>query len=133
MRDYPHIRFGWYRGAYLTSVREGEGTFLFAVDLRPEHEESRERWIVGALFFLPLILLGAYFAMRKVLKPIKWLNERVRQVGEGSFDYQVPVKRVDELGRLSNAFNQMTDRIAHTPFHNIWVDHLPPPSEFQAS
>lgn len=112
-RDYPHIRFGWYRDAYLMSVREGEGTFLFAVDLSKEHEESRERWIVGVLFFVPLILLGAYFAMRRVLRPIKWLNEGVYQVGEGNFDYQVPVKRVDELGRLSNAFNDMTGRIAH--------------------
>ncbi|MBF0276755.1 MAG: HAMP domain-containing histidine kinase [SAR324 cluster bacterium] len=111
-REYPHIRFGWYHGAYLMSVKEKAGTFLFAVDLGPEHEESRERWVIGVLFFLPLVLLGAYFAMRKVLKPIKWLNEGVQQVGMGNLDYQVPVKRPDELGKLSQAFNGMTDRIA---------------------
>jgi len=63
------------------------------------------------LFFLILILSGAHFFIGKILKPVRWLTQGARQIGEGNFDYRIPVRQHDELGRLSNAFNDMTQRI----------------------
>ena len=40
-----------------------------------------------------------------------WLNDGVQQVSSGNLDYRMPVKRIDEFGRLAEAFNSMTGRI----------------------
>ena len=38
-------------------------------------------------------------------------NDGVQQVSSGNLDYRLPVKRLDEFGRLAEAFNSMTARI----------------------
>jgi signal transduction histidine kinase len=63
------------------------------------------------LFFLILILSGTHFFMGKILKPVRWLTEGAQQIGDGNFDYRIPVHQHDELGRLSRAFNDMTQKI----------------------
>ena len=63
------------------------------------------------LFFLILILSGAHFFMGKILRPVRWLTEGAQQIGAGNFDYKIPIRQHDELGRLSYAFNDMTQKI----------------------
>lgn len=112
-RDFPHLRFGRYRGVYLVAVQQATGAFFFSVDVSHKHEKAREVWIIGVLILLPTILIVAYLAIRRVLRPVKWLNEGVQAVAEGDLKHRVPAKRSDELGDLSKAFNTMTDRIDH--------------------
>jgi signal transduction histidine kinase len=63
------------------------------------------------LSLLSLILAGAFLSIRWVLKPVRWLDEGVRQVSQGNLKHRVPLKRSDELRDLAAAFNDMTDRI----------------------
>lgn len=112
-RKFPHLRLGHYRGNYLAAVQTEPGELIFSIDLSHEHEEAREIWIMGVLILLPVILIVAYFAIRRVLRPIRWLNEGVQAVAEGDLKHRVPEKRSDELGDLSKAFNTMTHRIDH--------------------
>ena len=58
-----------------------------------------------------MILGGAYLSMRKVLRPVKWLNEGVQEVSKGNLHHIVPLKKSDELRDLAEAFNAMTERI----------------------
>jgi len=60
---------------------------------------------------LILILSGTHYFIRRILKPIHWLTNGARQIGDGNFDYRIPIRQYDELGRLSNAFNNMTQKI----------------------
>jgi signal transduction histidine kinase len=46
-----------------------------------------------------------------VLRPVKWLNDGVREVSRGNLNHRVPLKKSDELRDLAEAFNAMTDRI----------------------
>lgn len=58
-----------------------------------------------------LIIVGsvvASFIIRKILKPLKQLNEAVKKVGEGDLDLNLTRKSNDELGELTTAFNHMT-------------------------
>ena len=59
-----------------------------------------------------LILLGAvYFVQLSQLKPLRWLKEGVERVSEGDLSTRVPVVRMDEIGQVGRAFNQMTGRV----------------------
>jgi signal transduction histidine kinase/CheY-like chemotaxis protein len=61
---------------------------------------------------LPLLALGALLAARSVSKPITRLTEATRTIAAGDRTFQVPVERDDEVGELSQAFNQMTAELA---------------------
>jgi signal transduction histidine kinase len=63
------------------------------------------------LFLLTLILAAAFFVIRHILRPVKWLNTGVKEVSGGNLKHRVPLKRSDELRDLAAAFNNMTDRI----------------------
>ena len=73
--------------------------------------DLRNRWLLAtgiALLFsgaLGLVLSGA------VARPVRRLIEAAGAVAEGEFDRQVPVRSRDELGRLSQVFNDMTRRL----------------------
>ena len=111
--EIPELHFARYQGMHLIALKQGESVFLFTVDLGQKHERIRKKWILGSLIFLVLILLGAYFAIRWILKPIRCLKEGVRQVGEGNLRHRVPEKGSAELRGLSSTFNTMAMRIDH--------------------
>lgn len=56
-------------------------------------------------------MAGAYFSIRRILKPIKRLTEGVHEVSRGNLSHQIPIRKKDELGELANSFNSMTKRI----------------------
>lgn len=45
----------------------------------------------------------------KILAPIKLLCEKAKLIGKGHFDIKLPVSSNDELGKLSEIFNQMAE------------------------
>ena len=112
-REFPELHFAHYEGIHLIALQQGEGIFLFTMDLGQNHDKIRNKWILGSLIFLVLILLGAYCAIRWILHPIRWLREGVRQVGEGNLRHRVPEKGSAEMRGLSSTFNTMARRIDH--------------------
>jgi signal transduction histidine kinase len=63
------------------------------------------------LVLLTVILAGAFFVIRYILRPVKWLNTGVQEVSRGNLKHRVPLKKSDELRDLASAFNNMTARI----------------------
>ncbi len=63
------------------------------------------------LILLTAILAVAFFVIRHILRPVKWLNTGVQEVSRGNLKHRVPLKKSDELRELAAAFNDMTDRI----------------------
>ncbi len=105
------IRVGRYRGQHFVAVDRQSGRFIFGFDKGIEMDPQRGRLIVILLTLLTVILAGAFISIRWILKPVRWLNEGVRQVGGGNLKHRVPVKRSDEFRDLAEAFNAMTERI----------------------
>jgi signal transduction histidine kinase len=46
-----------------------------------------------------------------VLRPISWLSRGVEEVAKGNFDQNVVIWKMDQLGRLTESFNNMTQKI----------------------
>ncbi|MCB2107269.1 MAG: EAL domain-containing protein [Rhodobacteraceae bacterium] len=62
--------------------------------------------------FLVLTVGGALVISRSVARPIRDLDEAARRIQQGEYSTKVPVTQSDEIGRLSETFNQMMDGIA---------------------
>jgi signal transduction histidine kinase len=67
--------------------------------------------VVVLFILLTAILALAFFAIRYILRPVKWLNTGVQEVSRGNLKHRVPLKKSDELRDLAVAFNNMTERI----------------------
>ncbi len=109
--DKPLIRLGRYHGHHFVELSHASGRFVFGMDKSIELDPERRRMVAILLTLLTLILSGAFFAIRWILRPVRWLQEGVQEVGRGNLKHRVPVKRSDELRELAAAFNDMTDRI----------------------
>ena len=107
----PDIRYGKYRGRHVIEVDKEAGRFIFGVSRNLPVDSARHRLLVIILVLLTGILVAAFFAIRYILRPVKWLNTGVQEVSRGNLKHRVPLKKSDELRDLAAGFNDMTDRI----------------------
>lgn len=68
-------------------------------------------FIIIIIFIIISVISLNYYLVRLLFKPLRLLDEGVKQVGEGNFDFRVVTKRQDEMGELSMAFNKMSEQI----------------------
>lgn len=67
-----------------------------------------------AIIWLIALMVGiglTYLLARRILKPVKDLDRAAEEVIKQNYDYRIPVKTDDELGRLAKTFNAMCDSI----------------------
>jgi len=107
----PVIRLGSYRGHHFVELIHPNGRFIVGLDKHFDLDPARKRLVIILLTLLTLILTGAFLSIRWILKPVRWLNDGVREVSRGNLEYRIPLKRSDELRDLAAAFNDMTERI----------------------
>jgi two-component system, sensor histidine kinase YesM len=60
------------------------------------------------IFFSVFLVL---FLSHRITKPLKMLQRKMKQIGEGFFALKVPIVRNDEVGELTSALNRMSDEI----------------------
>nr|QNO46565.1 sensor histidine kinase RcsC [Methanosarcinales archaeon ANME-2c ERB4] len=75
---------------------------------------------IAVLVLLFGIVLNS-FLMRRMIKPIEALVEGTKRVGDGDLDFRVAVTSRDEIGTLTESFNQMT---AERKKAEERIDHL---------
>jgi PAS domain S-box-containing protein len=85
-------------------------------------EKARLREPLKASFTLTLTLVlllslfaalyGAFWAARRLVRPIQDLVAGTRAVAKGDFDMRLPLTSHDEMGILVHSFNDMTKRLA---------------------
>ena len=73
--------------------------------------DLRTRWLLSTA--IALLLSGAvgWLLSRAIASPLRRLTAAATAVAGGQLDQQVPVRSRDELGRLSQTFNEMTARL----------------------
>ncbi|HEX7642701.1 MAG TPA: EAL domain-containing protein [Burkholderiaceae bacterium] len=64
----------------------------------------------AALIVVAVIM--SFFAAKRIAGPLRELTETAKRLGSGKYEGQIAVKRDDEIGKLSQAFNSMRDDIA---------------------
>lgn len=74
--------------------------------------------LVVLLVVILLSLLIAFILTRQLTRPIKHLQQLMKQAGNGDFSINAKMDRDDEIGELSNDFQQMIDSI-HSLIHKV--------------
>ncbi len=80
-------------------------------DVRDAIAASTKYSLLGSLAVLLISLGLSLLITNAVVLPISRLVEFAAQVGAGDLSAEVSVDRRDEIGKLSNSFNQMTSRL----------------------
>ncbi len=70
----------------------------------------RRNLAAGFLIFAVVVGAIALFLSRSITLPLSKLTEGVERIGDGELGYRVPVERNDEIGRVANSFNEMTEK-----------------------
>ncbi len=94
-------------------INQNESRYLI-VFTRPEREtflSGAQQQTIILIICSTFIIIAVYFFIQWFLKPIKTLHEGVDQLAAGNLNYQIEVRRADELGQLARSFNSMTRRI----------------------
>jgi signal transduction histidine kinase len=103
---------GFTRYGFCVRIDRPDSRFLLV--MRPRLEELRKEagfFALAIMGFITVLIIAMYILMRRLLKPIKVLDEGVKQLSEGNLDYEMSTGRTDELGKLIQSFNHMTGRI----------------------
>ena len=106
-----NIRVSGYHGILRVVVQLDDGRLTFILPHQADAEKKLHILGIGLLLYVTLLMIGAYLAIRRILKPLRWLRQGVGEVAKGELTHRVPDRRSDELGELAAAFNTMTDRI----------------------
>jgi signal transduction histidine kinase len=103
---------------YLATPVLVEGKLVGAVylsqplrDVGTVMRDLRLRWLLATLIALLFSGLVGLILSGAMARPLRRLTAAAGAVAQGDFDQQVPVGSRDELGRLSQAFNEMTARL----------------------
>ena len=73
--------------------------------------DLRTRWLQSTAIVLLLSGAVGLLLSRAIARPLRQLTAAAGAVARGQLDQQVPVRSRDELGRLSQTFNEMTARL----------------------
>lgn len=109
LKQRPVIKLGFYNRRLMVLYESDNGNFIFY--------KSKTFYGNTTLAFmtlvtgLTLILLTAWYLIRKILKPIKELSGGIEQVSRGDLSFRVSQNGKDELAKLSGGFNKMTEQI----------------------
>src|SRR5512143_3649499 len=87
-------------------------------DMETKIDESNQayltsRWVVigFAVGSIGLAILLGYAVSSSLMGPVKLMDERLRQIASGDFSKRVEVPNRDELGRLANNLNRMSEEL----------------------
>jgi signal transduction histidine kinase len=131
-----HIRYEGPRGSWATSdylpgiaeVREGKidapighnyylepspdgGSYLFAWDFSEHVRALHAKMLWLLLFLVTGVVCTAYLFQKRLLRPVRLLDDGVERLSKGDLNVAVPVLTRDEFGVLTDAFNKMVGRV----------------------
>ncbi len=104
--------------AVLAAAKPIEGPAWTAIAAQPAAEAYQP--IRAALWRTAFLLLAgaalaaalAYWLARRMIGPIKALEDGAGHIGAGEFDYRIEMRTGDEFERLAQRFNQMAGELA---------------------
>ncbi len=85
------------------------GVSILAVLFPPQENMTVLRIYVYTM--IAVVVGGCYFAVRRLFYPLQDIRLGARRIREGQLDYRIPIRRQDELGRLSDRINRMADEV----------------------
>ncbi len=94
-------------------------TTAWGVAIRQSEEEAlaptrqlQQRLLLSGIVVIISTFLLVWIMMQGVVKPIRMLTSAAKRVAAGDFKTVIPIKRQDELGELTTAFQTMNQELA---------------------
>jgi signal transduction histidine kinase len=105
---------GW-EAAGRTPAKLGTVRILVSTE-RQRAARTRVIWMTASMAVACLAFAAVIqtIQLRALLRPLRTLTEFTGRVAEGSLEGRVTVERMDELGQLATAFNNMVERLGVT-------------------
>ena len=75
-------------------------------------DELKQKIAIAAFLLMLLVLSIAVFMARRITKPINTLTKAVANYAQGDYSSRAQTSRKDEIGRLSDTFNSMADKLS---------------------
>jgi signal transduction histidine kinase len=106
---------GWLRGLrgrdyYIISLSNGH-RYVFSWYYRRQLVDAHTQMLWLILGSMTIVVLLAYGLLRRVLRPVRSLDEGVARLSDGQLDVVLPTRTRDEFGALTEAFNFMVGRV----------------------
>lgn len=103
---------------YLTNMSQMMGNGHQGMGMR--HGPAEITYISAvhrSLLWVGLVMLAvsvtiSYFIVREIMRPLSALTDAVQKVKAGTYGQTVPVERRDEVGTLTETFNDMSQELA---------------------
>lgn len=70
--------------------------------------------VVSVIAVVSLIIAMAFLLLRRLLRPVNLLHEATIQMSQGNLDVDIPKYSNDELGALTDSFNETAARLKET-------------------
>jgi signal transduction histidine kinase len=100
----------WAHGGHSAPARDG-GTYFFAWKFGHTIRAAHDKLALFLLLLMVAVVVAAHEVLRRALRPVRLLYAGVARISDGDFDVAVPRQSRDELGALTDAFNQMARRV----------------------
>jgi signal transduction histidine kinase len=87
------------------------GSYLFAWDFTEHVRALHAKMLWLLLFLVTGVVCTAYAFQKRLLRPVRLLDDGVERLSKGDLNVAVPVVTRDEFGILTDAFNKMVGRV----------------------
>lgn len=110
MKTIELIELARFDNRAFVKIHDGAYQIIFA---SPKFSEPPRPQLTTPLIALlaVVVLAGCYFAVRWLVKPIRWIKEGTARIGRGELEYRIPTSRRDDLGELAADINHMADDV----------------------
>lgn len=105
----------------------------YTAELLKNTGETTRIYLFSATLILVAALALAFFLSKEITKPIKKLEDSMKEVEKGNFDHvALTISGQNEIARLSSNFNIMTKEIKHLMEQNVEEQRQKRKSELRA-
>jgi signal transduction histidine kinase len=108
-RNTQNALIGFNKGAFIFLEAKNGYTFMFVKSRTPLKWD--ERYLIVLFLLLTIIFAAVYLVIRRILHPVKLLSRGVHEIAAGNLEYQASVRNRDELGELTESFNDMKNKL----------------------
>ena len=95
---------------HLVEAPDG-GSYAFSWNVGMPLKAAHDRLLLLLLLLIVGVLVAGHEVLRRSLRPLRLLIAGVERFGSGALEAEVPRRSQDELGALTDTFNQMARRV----------------------
>jgi PAS domain S-box-containing protein len=113
LSDTDHLQDHFYTYAYQEGYLDFEGNSWTLIAHLPREKafssiiQLRNQAITMGIILMVIATIAIFIFSRKLIVPIQSLEKFAVQLGEGDFSVRAPILSKDEIGHLTQTFNQM--------------------------